>query len=275
MTEPAAPAKTRVFLVGAPRSGTTLLQSLLAAHPAVISFPETHFFPGIAPRPWWRPLPVVAARAPARWARVRETFAAVDESFGDPPKGRSKRAWMNAFFAELDAIADRHNAACWVEKTPNHLSYASMIRRYDPAVHFIHIMREGQSVVASLKEVTQKYPDQWGGAWPVEKCVEVWNRFMRHHRRWRGKPGHSFVRYEELAADPSAIMTPLMGTLGLEWSDDLVDKAGDAAKALQVNEAWKAGNTQGVKGPAQSKFDTVLTDTERAFVDQHLAQPAW
>ena len=34
----------RIFLVGAPRSGTTILQSLLAAHPKITSFPETKFF---------------------------------------------------------------------------------------------------------------------------------------------------------------------------------------------------------------------------------------
>ena len=37
--------KDRIFIVGCPRSGTTLLQSLLAAHPQIHSFPETHFFP--------------------------------------------------------------------------------------------------------------------------------------------------------------------------------------------------------------------------------------
>ena len=36
--------KQRIFLVGCPRSGTTLLQSLLAAHPDITSFPESHFF---------------------------------------------------------------------------------------------------------------------------------------------------------------------------------------------------------------------------------------
>ena len=34
----------RAFLIGCPRSGTTLLQSLLFSHPDVISFPETFFF---------------------------------------------------------------------------------------------------------------------------------------------------------------------------------------------------------------------------------------
>ncbi|MGL4503377.1 MAG: sulfotransferase family protein, partial [Planktothrix sp.] len=45
--------KNRIFLVGCPRSGTTLLQSLLAAHPQIASFPESHFFQSLAPaQPW-------------------------------------------------------------------------------------------------------------------------------------------------------------------------------------------------------------------------------
>ena len=33
----------RVFVVGCPRSGTTLLQSILLTNPSIISFPESHF----------------------------------------------------------------------------------------------------------------------------------------------------------------------------------------------------------------------------------------
>ncbi len=34
----------RIFVVGAPRSGTTLVQSLIASHSQVTSFTESHFF---------------------------------------------------------------------------------------------------------------------------------------------------------------------------------------------------------------------------------------
>ena len=40
----AARVEGRIFLVGVPRSGTTLLQALLAAHEQVTSFTESHFF---------------------------------------------------------------------------------------------------------------------------------------------------------------------------------------------------------------------------------------
>ena len=43
-------SKKAVFIVGSARSGTTLLQSMLASHPEVYSFPETHFFRGTIPK---------------------------------------------------------------------------------------------------------------------------------------------------------------------------------------------------------------------------------
>ena len=43
-------SKKAVFIIGSARSGTTLLQSMLASHPEVYSFPETHFFRGTIPK---------------------------------------------------------------------------------------------------------------------------------------------------------------------------------------------------------------------------------
>ncbi|MGL6135938.1 MAG: sulfotransferase, partial [Planktothrix sp.] len=58
----------RLFLVGCPRSGTTLLQSLLAAHSQIASFPESQFFRCLLEnRPPWR----VKLRIPGRFARQR------------------------------------------------------------------------------------------------------------------------------------------------------------------------------------------------------------
>ncbi len=42
----------RIFIVGCPRSGTTLLQSVLAAHHDVFSLPETAFFCSVRPSRW-------------------------------------------------------------------------------------------------------------------------------------------------------------------------------------------------------------------------------
>ena len=40
----------RIYIVGCPRSGTTLLQSMVAAHPLLTSYPETHFWDYTIPK---------------------------------------------------------------------------------------------------------------------------------------------------------------------------------------------------------------------------------
>ncbi len=44
------PPVGRIFLVGTPRSGTTLYQSIMAAHSQILSLPETHFFLNLIPK---------------------------------------------------------------------------------------------------------------------------------------------------------------------------------------------------------------------------------
>ena len=45
-----SPETKKIFIVGSPRSGTTLLQGMLAAHTDVFSLPETFFFAKVLPR---------------------------------------------------------------------------------------------------------------------------------------------------------------------------------------------------------------------------------
>ncbi|HEY9694672.1 MAG TPA: sulfotransferase [Oculatellaceae cyanobacterium] len=60
--------KTRLFLVGCPRSGTTLLQSLLVAHPEILSFPESHFFRSLLEyrTPWRIKLKIASSKTKPR-----------------------------------------------------------------------------------------------------------------------------------------------------------------------------------------------------------------
>lgn len=53
----------RFFIVGFPRSGTTLLQSLLAAHPQIASFPESYFFPNAVEKKGLRILGISSLKA--------------------------------------------------------------------------------------------------------------------------------------------------------------------------------------------------------------------
>ncbi len=144
---PRQPPGRRIFVVGCGRSGTTLLQSLLASHPEITSFPESHFFPQLRPgRRWARKLGLISPRAPAR-------FDAFVAAVGWPRRVRPRlplaRGYARAFVRLLDAIALKDGKANWVEKTPHHLRYIDEIESYVPDAVFIHIIRSGADVVAS------------------------------------------------------------------------------------------------------------------------------
>ena len=101
----------RIFLVGAPRSGTTILQSLLAAHSEIISFPESKFFHYLLYEPF------VANLSSRLTSFFRDEINRPDllNDFDDSQTVETKTRW---FVGVLDGLAMEQNKSIWLEKTP-------------------------------------------------------------------------------------------------------------------------------------------------------------
>lgn len=271
----------RLFIVGVPRSGTTLLQSLLAAHSAVTSFTETHFFarhftylPGV-------PDPILT-RDPAD--RVREFLAENNEVPGNAAlwfftEGRQSMR-MRAFlpfrtrrvarqlFGVLDELALGRGIPNWAEKTPRHLRYIPFLERSSepgPRPHFIHVIREGLAVVASLHEASR----DWEKPYALETCVARWNAEVAYSLNRIDSPNDHFVVYEELAARPEPTLKRLLAGLGLPWEPEVLQRYGATAKDLITQEeGWKVGVGRRIR-PSQASGET-LTAEQREQVETSL-----
>jgi hypothetical protein len=90
----------------------------------------------------------------------------------------------------LDKLTLAQGKSVWLEKTPGHLYYIDDLERYIPEVKFIHLVRNGADVVASLYEVTNQYPQEWGGAYHIEQCIRTWNQAVKLTEEHLGKENH-------------------------------------------------------------------------------------
>lgn len=265
--------KTRVFLVGCPRSGTTLLQSLLAAHPEIATFPESHFFQTVVPRRRsLRVFGVASRRARPRFERFLGELGCDEERWRLPASAVMVRRYVAAFVGLLDSLAQQQGKSAWLEKTPRHLRYIKCIEKFVEGASFIHIVRDGADVVTSLYEVTHEHPGVWGGAMSLERCVGRWIEDVRISRDHLHKPNHALVRYERLVQDPEAVLTELCGFLGVEFSEAmLLERSAAAKRVVLESEPWKASVGGAIANANSKKFFELFDEAQRKYVLSRLS----
>ena len=199
-----------VFIVGAPRSGTTLLLQVLAAQP--------QFTRSFEPFRVWQQ---VLGRRPN------------DEVRGELP-GRQAMRLRTEFYAQLEP-----NRPVLLAKDPRDSLRVDALRRIFPTARFIHIVRDGRDVIASIVKAFEK-----GGIYHVEPgwahvrfpgYREMFND--PHHRKaarmWRicvetvvrdfehiPEARRTTVRYEDLVTRPEAEASRVLARISPGYSRD-------------------------------------------------------
>lgn len=228
MTMP-APIRSRIFVVGCPRSGTTLVQSLLAAHPRLASFPESHFFSAI--------LPLTPPKADEP-LRAFLAGAGLPPPSAPPATTTAKR--VRQFIGILDRAAADRGYDGWVEKTPIHLHHIDTITRHLPDARFVHVLRAGAPTISSLYRATHEHPEHWDGARSWRQCGERWIGDVVLSLARHGDDGHHLLRYEDLIAAPEAVLQDVCAFVGVDYAPAMLrDHAEVAGELVLGHERWK------------------------------------
>jgi hypothetical protein len=289
VTAAAPSVERRIFVVGAPRSGTTLVQSLLAAHDQLTSFTESHFFSRhFTPLPAIPGLPrALLTRNPI--PRLRAFLAENDEAppeatawFGEPSHQGSgslrpgpllpfqSRSVAQRFLRVLDQLALRRGKSGWIEKTPMHLRYLPFLETVDdppPRTDFVHVLRDGLEVVASLFKASKS----WERAYTLDECIQRWKADVSFSIQRLGCAHDHFLLYEELTADPEPVLQALLRALDLPWQPTLLDRYAQTAPSLITEEeSWKASAASPIRPSATSQ--EVLTEEQRERVRRKLGE---
>ncbi|PSB21074.1 sulfotransferase [filamentous cyanobacterium CCP2] len=270
--------KSRVFLVGCPRSGTTLLQSLLAAHPQIASVPETHFFKHLSFKSkFWNEtlgrLEFISRRGRGRLKSLLRNIGQENRKQYLPRFGLFNLQYVRAFTQILDDFTKEQGKSIWIEKTPGHLRYIDYITKVIPDAKFIHIIRQGEDVVASLYEATNQYPEQWGRALDIDECITSWNSSIQISQRYSHQPNHILVVYENLVNNPQAILEKLCDFLGVEFDQSMMQNRKSAAKSIVLDsEPWKSTVYQSISKDNSNKFFKLFDDGEREYIRSRLLE---
>ena len=264
----------RYFLVGCPRSGTTLLQSLLAAHSQIHSFPESHFFANLLQRRkrWQKLLKLSSFQTNAR---VREFLKELErEDLVNRIPSNATFEWQHtkAFISILDLLTQEEKKSIWLEKTPGHLHYIEYIQRYIPAAKFIHITREGRDVVASMYEVTHKYPEIWGQARDIDTCIQRWFTDLKTSQSYANHPNHYLISYEQLVDDLEEQLMVLCDFLNIDFESDMLKGYKTVAQKVSLtSEPWKMSNKGTIKSKQSKKFFELFDEQERSYITDQIA----
>ncbi len=192
---PAAPVDLApIFVVGMPRSGTTWVEHMLCAHPAIDGpGSETAIFVSL------RALANNAARPAdegiAGWIDEEEMFAAM-------------REFVEGLFAHYLQTTGSA-ASSFLEKTPLHAEHLDLIHSVFPGAPVISVYRDGRDVVRSLLEMESATDDVVVAASRWTEITATTAAALRTLPRARDE------RYETLLADPVGSVADLLSWLGL------------------------------------------------------------
>ncbi|MEC4986622.1 MAG: sulfotransferase [Oscillatoria sp. PMC 1068.18] len=264
-------SKKRIFLVGCPRSGTTLLQSLLAAHSQITSFPESKFFVALNPiyEPKRKRFGLASRNAKPQLKKFLQEINC-EEMFQLLPKyAIFASQYVKVFLEVLDNLTAKQGKSIWLEKSPPHLLHIDYIEKLIPEAKFIHILRNGSDVVASLYDVTHRYNSNsaWGRPYELDECIEGWIRDVQISLNQRDKSNHFLVKYEQLVADPHAVLKPLCEFIGVQFEEKmLTDYRQAATKVISDRETWKAGASQKIQNANATKFYQLFNEEQREYI---------
>ncbi|WP_103665808.1 sulfotransferase family protein [Gracilimonas amylolytica] len=264
----------KIFIVGCPRSGTTLLQSFLASHSDVVSFPETHLYsktisinPLVQALSWYRTkhLNMVERILTELEVPINKEIKEFGHTF-------STATWVQFLNLQLDHIGEyfrSKNETYLLEKTPRHLHFIDLIQSAEPDAQFIHIIRKGEDVVASMVEATKSNPNEWSGNRSVDTSIFWWNRSIRLSEKFIGRPNNYHIRYEDLTEKPEKILRYLFKKMGIPFEEQILTEYHRTADSLiGDDEVWKNKNTESNLSTS-NKFEA-LPDKTREHIQNKL-----
>lgn len=197
--------KGMIFVIGLPRTGTTLLDRMLGAHSAVHNGGELRAFPFLAHRE--AGLRMGDVMSPALLEAVDQLdYSALGEAFLQSLPGE----WIEQGYL--------------TDKNPVNYLYVGLIARALPGARIVHIRRSPMDACfSSFKQLFA--PGAYRHSYRLEDLARHYAAYRALTGHWRRNLGDNYVElsYEDLVVDTQGQLRRVLSGCGLTWEDQLLD----------------------------------------------------
>ncbi len=278
-------AAGHAFLVGMPRTGSTLLRHVLNRSPRMVIASETHFLArshrlrlperlaGARRAPESLPAIVADLRSLSFWPWLGRNVTAAELESRLRATDLTERGLFELMLT-IYAEAHRDELVRHLvigEKTPAHLGEVPTLVGWFPDARIVHTVRDPRGVYASrLRRAQQgewgiKARMPWLPGWlvdpllpPIEAvyAARSWNAAATWDRRLPGELGERYlrIRFEDLVTEPEATVRQVCGFLGVEFVPAMLLDADIVGSSFESDRHARAG------------FDATIADRWRREV---------
>jgi Sulfotransferase family len=276
-------SKSPVFVVGCPRSGTTLLYHMLLS--------GGNF---------------------AVYRAESQVFNILEPRFGDLSSPRNRRALLTAWYQSplfektglrpdvvdglmmegcrnggdflriyMEAMARQQSVERWADCTPEHLLYLKRIKHTIPDALIIHVLRDGRDVSLSLEKQGWIKPFKWHRDDGLAVAALYWDWIVRRGRALGAQLGADYleVQYENLVQSPVAALDRISDFVAQHLDYAQIQKIG-IGSVSRPNTSFAADLKEQEFQPV-ARWKSGMSEDQRAVVEtligetlQELGYPA-
>jgi Sulfotransferase family len=241
-----------VFIVGCPRSGTTLLRRIIDAHPQIAITHETHWLAkrfekrqGVTPDGLVTPELLSWLLSDKKFTRMG---IGQDELEG-LVAGEEPVSYSTFVTGVFDLYGKRHGKRLVGDKVPGYVRRIPTLHALWPEAKFVHLIRDGRDVCMSAISWSRAYKlARRSSTWtedPITTAAVWWEWHVRLGKEDGGSLAPNLyheVRYEALVSVPEETCAALCDFLGLPYDDAMLKFHEGREKAdpnLDAKKAWR------------------------------------
>lgn len=276
-----------VYIIGNPRSGTSLLRLMLTCHPEVVIPPEGHFFLWLEGKYRDLSFPEAANQFIDELVETKkfETWGIEKSALQEIFKEYAPQSFGDAValvYCSYGIMKGRTEFKYWGDKNKLWKDKLNRVLNYFPNSKFIHIVRDGRDVACSFKDLSARemHAFKYGPKMPdkIDNIAEHWATNIAFIRKFITtlKQDHFItIRYEDLIMSPVQTLTDITDFLQLEFSESMLNYASrNKDEKLEPDETmqWKLKLNDELDKSNIGKYQSLLTEQDISIFERHCGE---